>query len=50
MRSAAVVNAEIRALSAGRTAWSRNDLAALARLREEWQQAVARETELGLAA
>lgn len=45
-RSAAAVNAEIRALCAGRTAWSREDLAELARLRAEWQAAVERETEL----
>jgi hypothetical protein len=49
-RSAAEVNAEIRRFTAGRVYWSREALAELARLREEWQQAVARERELGLAA
>ncbi|MFI0900489.1 hypothetical protein [Streptomyces sp. NPDC020983] len=49
-RSAAVVNAAIRALSGGRVHWSPEALAELARLREEWQRAVEQERELGLAA
>jgi hypothetical protein len=40
------VNAEIRAFTQGRLAWSAEALAELARLRAEWQAAVAREAEL----
>jgi hypothetical protein len=50
VRSAAEINSAIRAMCAGRVVWSREALAELTRLREEWQQAVARERELGLAA
>lgn len=39
-------NARIRAFTAGRVYWSAEALAELARLRAEWQQAVAREAEL----
>lgn len=49
-RSAAVVNAAIRRFTAGRAYWSPEALAELARLRAEWQRAVERERELGLAA
>lgn len=43
-RSADAVNTAIRRLSAGRQVWTPEDLAALARLRAEWQAARARET------
>lgn len=46
VRSAAVVNAEIRDLTAGRTVWSREDLRRLGELQAEWRQAVAREAAL----
>lgn len=46
VRSAAEVNAAIRAFTAGRLVWSTEALAELARLREEWRDAVAREAEL----
>lgn len=46
VRSAAVVNAEIRAFTAGRTVWSPEALIELAKLRAEWRDAVAREAEL----
>lgn len=49
VRSAAVVNAEIRALVAGTSRWTPQALAELARLRAEWRAAVARE-QLGQAA
>jgi len=46
VRSADAVNAAIRALSSSVAVWRPEDLAALARLRVEWQAARARETEL----
>lgn len=49
MRSAAVINAEIRAL-AKYARWTPEELAELARLREEWAAAVEWEREMGLAA
>jgi hypothetical protein len=44
--SAADVNAQIRRLSAGRTVWTREALAELARLQAAWREAVAREAAL----
>lgn len=46
MRSADAVNEAIRALCEATPVWTPERLAALARLRAEWQAAVARETEL----
>lgn len=43
VRPSAVVNAEIRALCAGRLVWSAGALAVLADLRAEWRAAVERE-------
>jgi hypothetical protein len=50
VRSSAEINAAIRAFTRGRAYWTPEALVELARLREEWQQAVAQERELGLAA
>jgi hypothetical protein len=46
VRSAAVINAEIRERTAGRTSWSPEDLRALRALQAEWREAVAREAAL----
>jgi hypothetical protein len=45
-RPSAVVNEEIRRFTQGRLVWSAEALRELARLRAEWQAAVAREAEL----
>jgi hypothetical protein len=44
--SAAEANAAIRVFVAGRTVWTRADLAELDRLRTAWAEAVRRETVL----